>query len=133
MGKSKNVETEPATFDELKALPLMEGLPDLVRPQDMTVSQSLTFEVVRASAGEAVRKAQDSQGDTVEATIGLAGMVSGINDMFRELSVSGDVWDEWVKGRDFANLFETLTTLVRFYADQLGKSSESRTRSVTVE
>lgn len=130
----------PETWDELRADPLYETLPDLVPANEFTPSQSALFAVTDARLTERLEKlsktgvfdadeSRREKADAVQATLLLAEYVEYASGFYRELAKEKDAWDEWVKGRSVFDSYRVLLGLHRFYTDQLGKSSASKTRS----
>ncbi|WP_140489724.1 hypothetical protein [Bifidobacterium sp. UTBIF-68] len=134
----------PQTWAELARQEWFTGIPQLVEPKDMTVAQSAAFEVTRQRVAERSTKLErigffkkpgerGDEWDEGEATLLLAEIVEYSDLYFRTLAPSEDTWDEWVKGRTLFNLYVTFSQLLFFYADALGKSSDSKTPSASAE
>lgn len=124
----------PQTWDELKRLPLYESMPELIRPQELTVSQSVTFEVTRTRVFTRWDRFNDTRNkDVDEATILLGEIIEYADLFFQSIAKDKATWDEWLAGRDATTLFSILIRLVMFYADQLGKSNASKLPSESAE
>lgn len=129
--------TIPQSWDELKQAEGFDGIPDLKPATDFTASDSARFTV----AATGLQKRIDSlrklgangkrQYDVEEASILMAEGIEYANRFVKSVAVSETAWDEWTKGRTATDLLNLLVTLLSFYADELGKSSESKTHSGT--
>ena len=142
MAENKNEARIPETWDELKANPMFEDIPDMVEPQELTVSQSAVFSVTDTRIDQRRIKlvnlgvfdqTSDREYDPEEASILLAEIVEYADGYFRQLAKKPKEWDTWLKGRDLFTLFLIFLNLTVFYRQALGKSDASKTRSTRAE
>lgn len=142
---SDNTETTttsslPETWDELTALPEMEGLPELVKPQKLNVQQSATLALLDQRVSKRLATLNElgvfdkdkplKPKDEDKALLTMNETVIYIEAYFSDLAASKDAWNEWVAGRTLGSNFNILTSLYAFYNLQLGKSNASKTRSM---
>lgn len=128
----------PQTWDELTHDARFAGIPDLTQPQDLSVTQSAMMAVFTQRYDERLdlldKSGAFTPGATVKdpdrATVAMAEAVDYANMFFRDLADTAR-WDEWTKGRELPDLFVLFVLLVRFYREQLGKSSASKRPSPT--
>lgn len=128
-----NTETTniPQSWDELTKQAGMAGIPGLKKPESLTPSESALFEVTRSRVAERLDKlresgAFDGKADPVETSITLAELVEYADMFYRTLAADEESWDAWTAGRTVYDLTNVYTTLTGYYAQALGKSSESR-------
>lgn len=126
----------PQDWEALTRQDMMAGIPQLVLPHELTVTQSALLSVFSQRWDERIetltklgffKKAKAS--DPMGVVTAIAEAVDYANAYFRTLA-DPEQWDEWTKGRELADMFVMFATLSRFYREQLGKSNASRKPSM---
>lgn len=127
----------PQTWEEVQRKPLFTGIPDLVKPYELTVAQSALFEVTRTRINERLQQISrllDGKKPDEMKTLTLVAELVQYSDLFyRELAADKQSWEEWTRGRTLDGLSEIFITLTRFYAEQLGKSNNSKMNTTSAE
>lgn len=121
----------PQTWEELQKQPIFTGLPDLTKPYELTVAQSALFEVTRTRINERLQQVSrllEGKKPDETKTLTLVAEIVEYSDLFyRELAKDKKAWETWTQGRTLDGLSEIFITLTRYYAEQLGKSNNSKT------
>lgn len=120
---------------------LTDGFPDLVKPENMTITQSIQFGFIRdailakqAKMQQLVTKVSvDDESTLIEVSSLIAQTIEMISDYFRTLASSVKKFDAWGRGRDPETLRATFYALMNFYGAQLGKSVRSKTSTGSTE
>lgn len=125
----------PQTWEELEKQPLFTDLPDLTKPYELNVAQSALFEVTRTRINERLQQISrllDGKKPDETKTLTLVAELVQYSDLFyRELAKDKQAWERWTQGRTLDGLSEIFITLTRYYAEQLGKSNNSKTNATS--
>ena len=134
-------ESQPESLEELVKRAEFATMPDMTRPQDLTVSQSAMLAVTETRYRGRMKQLEqlgaftnlEQFEDTAESTLLVAESVEYLDALFRSFAVNESEWETWTKGRSVFTLFTLYSVLFTFYLRTLGKSDASKLPSQKIE
>lgn len=128
--EKKTDDIEKATRDIEKRMGgnrLLQSMPELTKPEEMTVAQTAAFEQTRLFVASAVENhIRPLAGKTDEKSMLEAQGASGqaaieLDRLFKSLAKDPDAYDRWSRGHSLADMVSALMTLMDWYVLELGK------------
>lgn len=128
--EKKTDDIEKATLDVEKRMRgnrLLQSMPELTKPEEMTVAQTAAFEQSRLFVAAAVENhIRPLAGKTDEKSMLEAQGASGqaaieLDRCFKGLAKDPDAYDRWSRGHSLADMVSALMTLMDWYVLELGK------------
>lgn len=120
-----------STFDWEKSKsedPMLQSMPELVAPGDLSVEQSARFSQLstfcQSAYSEYGVKASDknaSQRDILMAESAYDQMVLEADKYFKTLAKDPKAYEKWTRGRSMPTLMNAFAALILHYGDELGK------------
>lgn len=116
----------PDTLEALKQQhSTLKDMPEFIPASEFTALQSADFAVAGTAIQEQVDVLNRKASTPTDRALALRTIIAHTDWFFKSIAKNTRDYDEWVKGRTAADLFDAFTALYGFYAQELGKSESS--------
>lgn len=121
--------TEVETVEQLrKAVPLLNDLPEVPEPQELTLMQVAQTDLMFSEYEDYAAKDQDKRSN-YDMTMDAAKLALDIRAYVNELAKDKEKAEAWNMRGDLLSQTAALLAVVAFYESQLKKSADSKTNT----